>query len=324
MQGVYAVDEIRAAEDALMARLPDGALMARAAQGLAIECAHAARAAVYGARVVLLVGAGNNGGDALYAGAALARRGAQVTAVLLAPTGRTRAGWPPSSAPAAGSAAPRPCSTPAVDLVVDGMVGIGGRGGLRPAAVPLAAAARAVPTVAVDIPSGVDADTGGGAGDSVHADVTVTFGALKPGLVVGAGVERAGEVRLVDIGLAATLPAAAHQVLEAADVAALLPTPGRSDDKYTRGVVGLVAGSAAYPGAGVLAPDRRSAAVRAWCATRARRSRRSARAYPEVVVDDGARPGDAARAGLDGGAGHRHRRRRPRPADRRARAPTSR
>ncbi|HVU90670.1 MAG TPA: NAD(P)H-hydrate epimerase, partial [Jatrophihabitans sp.] len=72
MRGVYPVAQIRAAEDALMAQLPKGALMARAATGLAVECGRLL-GRVYGARVVLLVGAGNNGGDALYAGAALAR-----------------------------------------------------------------------------------------------------------------------------------------------------------------------------------------------------------------------------------------------------------
>ena len=79
MTGVYTVAEVRAAEEALMAKLPDGALMARAAYALSVECARVL-GAVYGARVVLLVGAGNNGGDALYAGAYLARRGAQVSA----------------------------------------------------------------------------------------------------------------------------------------------------------------------------------------------------------------------------------------------------
>src|SRR4051794_41546217 len=84
MRGVYTVDQVRAAESALMARLPDGALMSRAATGLAVECA-ALLGRTYGARVALLVGAGSNGGDALHAGAALARRGADVRALLLVP-----------------------------------------------------------------------------------------------------------------------------------------------------------------------------------------------------------------------------------------------
>jgi hydroxyethylthiazole kinase-like uncharacterized protein yjeF len=90
------------------------------------------------------------------------------------------------------------------------------------------------------------------AGAAFTADLTVTFGCLKPGLLVGAGADRAGEVRLVDIGLAPHLPAAAVRVLERADVAALLPAPGSDADKYTRGVVGIVAGSVPYSGAAVL------------------------------------------------------------------------
>src|ERR1700750_823053 len=84
MHGIYTVAQVRAAEEALMARLSEGALMQRAASGLAKHCA-VLLGSVYGARVTLLVGAGNNGGDALYAGARLAARGARVDALLLAP-----------------------------------------------------------------------------------------------------------------------------------------------------------------------------------------------------------------------------------------------
>ncbi len=126
----------------------------------------------------------------------------------------------------------------------------------------------------------------------MHADVTVTFGALKTGLLVGAGATGTGEVRFVDIGLDATLPAADAFVLEAADVAARLHTPGPSDDKYTRGVTGVVAGSAAYPGAGVLATGAAicggAGMVRyAGTAADAIRAR-----YPEVVVQEGATPSE--------------------------------
>src|SRR5580693_10271171 len=84
MREAYRVDSVRAAEQALMALVPDGALMRRAAAGLAAACASLlARSPgyVYGARVVVLAGSGDNGGDALYAGALLARRGAAVTAI---------------------------------------------------------------------------------------------------------------------------------------------------------------------------------------------------------------------------------------------------
>ncbi|MEU4728068.1 MULTISPECIES: NAD(P)H-hydrate dehydratase [unclassified Streptomyces] len=251
MRTAHSVETVRAAERELMARLPDGALMQRAAAGLAAVCAGllARRRRVYGARVVLLVGPGDNGGDALYAGARLARRGAAVTAVAMDPA-RMHAGGLAALRAAGGRVAD---AVPArADLVLDGLLGIGGRGGLRPAA---AALVDRIPegalVVAVDLPSGVDADTGQVAGAAVTADVTVTFGAYKPGLLIDPGASRAGAVHLVDIGL--ELPAPQAQALQHADVAALLPQPTATSDKYRRGVVGIVAGSAQYPGAAVLA-----------------------------------------------------------------------
>jgi hydroxyethylthiazole kinase-like uncharacterized protein yjeF len=283
VRGVYSVEQIRAAEGALMARLPEGALMARAATGLAVECAELL-GTVYGRRVVLLVGGGNNGGDTLYAGAALARRGADVRALLLRPERAHPGGLAAFQRGGGRVARATPEQVRGADLVVDGIVGIGGRGRLWDNALALARAADGTLTVAVDVPSGVDADTGAVDGEAVRADVTVTFGALKTGLVVGAGVGQVGELRLVDIGLDQTLPAARTWVLEAADVAAVLPVPGGTSDKYTRGVVGLVSGSAGYPGAGVLstgaAINGGAGMVRyAGGAADAVRAR-----YPEVVV----------------------------------------
>ena len=289
MRGVYSVEEIRAAEEALMARLPAGALMARAAAGLAVECGRLLDR-VYGARVVVLAGAGNNGGDALYAGAQLARRGAQVSAVLVQPE-RAHEGGLRSLSRAGGRVADSdPDAVRGADLVIDGIVGIGGHGGLRGAAIPLAEAARAVLTVAVDVPSGVDASTGAAGERCVHADVTVTFGALKTGLVVGAGAEISGEVRLVDIGLDDTLPDPDAVVLEAADLTGLLPVPSARDDKYTRGVVGVIAGSAAYPGAGVLCTGA-AVAGGAGMVRYAGTAADAVRAHhPEVVVHEGVPP----------------------------------
>ncbi|QKZ19398.1 NAD(P)H-hydrate dehydratase [Streptomyces chartreusis] len=256
MRTAYGVETVRAAERELMARLPDGALMQRAAAGLAAACADLL-GRVYGSRVVLLVGSGDNGGDALYAGARLARRGAGVTAVLLAPdrahagglAALRRAGGRPVGLDAAGELIER------ADLVVDGIVGIGGKGGLRPDAAPLAdAAARSrAAVVAVDLPSGVDADTGEVRGAAIRADLTVTFGTHKPGLLIDPAREYAGVVRLVDIGLALPADAAELEALQHADVARLLPLPGAETDKYRRGVVGIAAGSSRYPGAAVLA-----------------------------------------------------------------------
>ncbi|MFE4580749.1 NAD(P)H-hydrate dehydratase, partial [Streptomyces chartreusis] len=107
--------------------------------------------------------------------------------------------------------------------------------------------------VAVDLPSGVDADTGEVRGTAIRADLTVTFGTHKPGLLIDPAREYAGVVRLVDIGLAPEADAAELEALQHADVARLLPLPGAETDKYRRGVVGIAAGSSRYPGAAVLA-----------------------------------------------------------------------
>ncbi|MGW0791614.1 NAD(P)H-hydrate dehydratase [Streptomyces sp. NPDC002911] len=259
MRHAYSVETVRAAEQALMARLPEGALMRRAAAGLAVACGDLLRrnGRVYGSRVLLLVGSGDNGGDTLYAGARLARRGAGVRALPTSPAKVHRAGLEALLAaggqvvdgPGLGAFGP-------VDLVVDGITGIGGHGGLRPEAAELVRAVTAgrAPVLAVDLPSGVEPDTGQVLGEAVRADATVTFGTYKPGLLIDPAAAHAGALRLVDIGVAAELPARPDlEALQYADVAALLPLPGAGSDKYRRGVVGVAAGSERYPGAAVLA-----------------------------------------------------------------------
>jgi len=240
------VDQVRAAEAALMATLPEGALMQRAAAGLASAVLDLLGRA-YGSTVVLLVGAGDNGGDALYAGALLARRGVRVLAWSLSDTPHA-AGLAALHRAGGRSITEAPRQEP--DLVVDGIVGIGGRPGLRPNAQQALGTLAGVPVVAVDVPSGVDVDTGELAGTAVRADVTVTFGTLKVALLADPAAELAGVVHLVDIGL--DLPESDVESLQAADVAALLPRPDPQAQKYTRGVVGVRAGSVTYPGAGVL------------------------------------------------------------------------
>ncbi|MER6915553.1 NAD(P)H-hydrate dehydratase [Streptomyces sp. NPDC000594] len=255
MRTAHRVEKVRQAEAELMARLPEGALMQRAAAGLAAACADLL-GRVYGARVVLLVGSGANGGDALWAGARLARRGAGVHAVLLAPDRAHAAGLTAFRA-AGGRVADDPFAVLAgADLVLDGITGIGGSGGLRPDAVPVARAARGsgAVVVAVDLPSGVEADTGEVRGEALRADATVTFGTWKPGLLIDPAREYAGTVRLVDIGIGPQLPSLPEvAAFQHTDVARLLPEPAAESDKYRRGVVGVVAGSARYPGAAVLA-----------------------------------------------------------------------
>ncbi|MFF7261394.1 NAD(P)H-hydrate dehydratase [Streptomyces sp. NPDC008159] len=257
MRSAHRVETVRSAERTLMAQLPPGALMQRAAAGLATACADAL-GRVYGSRVVLLTGSGDNGGDTLYAGARLAKRGAGVTAVLLAPD-RTHPDALKALLRAGGttttpSAAAEPLAR--ADLVLDGIVGIGGKGGLRPDAAHLAelvTASRAT-VVAVDLPSGIEPDTGEIHGTALRADLTVTFGTHKPGLLIDPARAYAGSVRLIDIGLASTLPATPDlESLQHADLAALLPHPAAESDKYRRGVVGIAAGSTRYPGAAVLA-----------------------------------------------------------------------
>jgi hydroxyethylthiazole kinase-like uncharacterized protein yjeF len=292
--GLYTAEQVRAAEEPLLAATPEGTLMQRAATGLATVCLGLLGRA-HGARVTALVGAGNNGGDALFAGAQLSRRGARVTAVLLDPDRVHAAGLAALRAAGGRITGPDgPTGLERADLVLDGIVGIGGRGGLRPPAAALVERAATGPgrMVAVDVPSGVDADTGAVPGAAFPAQHTVTFGALKTGLVVGEGRGYAGEVHLVDIGL--ELPPADTHRLTDADVAARIRLPGSGDDKYTQGVVGVVAGSSTYPGAAVLCTG---AALRArpglvrYAGTAAAGVRA---AWPEAIVTEG-RPADAGR-----------------------------
>jgi len=206
----YTAAQIRAAEAPLLAAgVP---LMQRASAALAREVR-----ALLGhddARVLLLVGSGNNGADALYAGAILAEGGADVTIVrtgdrvhaaalesALAAGAHDPGAGGPTPAEVAGLAA-------SVDLVVDGILGTGtganpalrGRGRELVAAV-LAAGATA-PVVAVDIPSGIGPDDGSVPDPCVlRATLTVTFGGYKAGLLLDPARGYAGEVRLIDIGL---------------------------------------------------------------------------------------------------------------------------
>src|SRR3954451_2981076 len=126
MRRAHTVEQVRAAEAELMATLPEGALMQRAAAGLAAAVGDFLGSA-YGRRVLLLVGSGDNGGDALYAGAMLARRGVQVEAWLLSDT--AHADGVAALRGAGGRTVTAPSRRP--EVVVDGIVGIGGRGGLR-------------------------------------------------------------------------------------------------------------------------------------------------------------------------------------------------
>jgi len=248
MRHYYSADAIRDAEAPLLASLPDGALMKRAAFGLATEIIRELTrrtGGVAGRRVCAIAGSGDNGGDALWAATFLRRRGAAADAVLLNPDRAHRKGLA-AFTKAGGHIVQTVSAT--TDLVIDGVVGISGSGPLRPAAAEVFAAvdAAGIPVVAVDSPSGIDVATGAITGPAVHAALTVTFGGLKPVHALG----DCGRVRLVDIGL--SLPDTDVLGFEAGDVAARWPVPGSRDDKYTQGVTGVLAGSSTYPGAAVL------------------------------------------------------------------------
>lgn len=298
MQCAYSSEQVRAAELPLLERgVP---LMARASFALyqfVSRVVESTCGALAGTRVVFLVGPGNNGGDALFAAAHLAKRPAHVTVVLAS-----------SAAHVDGLAAVRGTQARVVslaeaadlaqaqifdevvalvrsaDVVVDGLLGIGATGvprgpigalleaiqlnelrmGPRPSLDAVLERTNPVArpiVVAVDVPSGVNA-TSGAVDDArrvVAADFTVTFGAMKAGLVLAPGALYSGLVELIDIGLDLDSLAPAlrrvepHDFGPAESLRFLVGTPSPAAHKYTRGVAGVIAGSVAYPGAGILA-----------------------------------------------------------------------
>ncbi|MDO4918722.1 bifunctional ADP-dependent NAD(P)H-hydrate dehydratase/NAD(P)H-hydrate epimerase [Kocuria sp.] len=290
----YTGESIRAAEQPLLEQGLGETLMRRAARGLARGCEEQLRTSspdgsLRGGTAVLLVGSGNNGGDALWAGAFLRERGVAVTAVLTGSrvhreglAALTAAGGhvlrledsdgPDRSALAAEvAAAPAVGVADAVDLmararlVVDGMLGTGASGGLRGAPARLVSAFRereqdpAVPftrrtprIVACDVVSGVAASTGRAPEPVLRAHATVTFGGAKTAHVVSPGEQAGGELTMVPIGIENRLGAPAVHRLEPSDVLAAWPRPGATDTKYSRGVLGVVAGAPSYPGAAIM------------------------------------------------------------------------
>lgn len=275
----YTAAAVRAAEQPLVDAGQGPLLMRRAAHGLAgavIATLRARSVRPYGARVVILAGSGNNGGDALFAGAQLCARGASTTAFLTGPRthpealaaferaggrwfkleDRNLAGPWEERAVTAGSQS---------HVIIDGLLGTGARGGLRgPAATVVRQlqelhGAQRPAVVACDLPSGVNATTGEVQGPVLQAERTVTFGAHKAGLLTGPGEQLCGAVELVDIGLGPWLGAPGLLRLQARDIALALPSPRAADHKYTRGVAGIIAGSASYPGAALLATAAASA-----------------------------------------------------------------
>jgi ADP-dependent NAD(P)H-hydrate dehydratase / NAD(P)H-hydrate epimerase len=224
VRAVLTRDEMRAADAAALATVSHEVLVGRA--GTAVG--HAALRMLdgaYGRRVVVVAGKGSNGADGRVAASFLAWRGARIQVVEAADVG-------------GGDA------LPSCDLVIDGAYGTGFRGSYDAPRVPM----RAV-VLAIDIPSGVDADSGEAPGDAVQADRTVTFAALKPGLLQGDGAVCSGLVEVADIGIG--FPATPQALLiEDADVA-LVPARPRLVNKWTT-AVGVAAGSPGMEGAAIL------------------------------------------------------------------------
>jgi len=254
MDNGYTVAQVRAAEAAAMDVLGPDELMQRAAAGLAGAVLRRLRGGgAYGASVLLVVGSGNNGGDALFAGARLAARGVAVCAWR---TGASvhEAGW--AAFVAAGGreldAAGARARLPRQRLVIDGVAGIGSRPGLDAAVAAFAGACKdlRVPVVAVDLPSGLEPEPPFADEPHFVADLTVTFGGYKLCQLVEPARSACGELELVDIGLELGEPAVSRW--DAGDLAAAWPVPDARSDKYSRGVVGLDTGSVDYPGAAVL------------------------------------------------------------------------
>ncbi|MBC7633735.1 bifunctional ADP-dependent NAD(P)H-hydrate dehydratase/NAD(P)H-hydrate epimerase [Aeromicrobium sp.] len=245
MLTAHRVEDIRAAEKSLAATLPEGELMRRAARGLA----DALDVLAAGDLVVMLIGPGNNGGDALFAAVHLLDRGVRVDLCLL----------DESRSHAEGLAAARGAGAQVVReptgqrFCLDAIFGIGARpGGLSgtPAAWAEWIDDHRPHTVAVGVPSGVDVDGATLPGSYVRADATITLGTYKNALLLDPAAGAAGSVTLVDIGLAEHLPAPSVEAIEASDGSLLAPAvPGAASHKYTRGVVGVAAGSEQYAGA---------------------------------------------------------------------------
>ena len=220
MKPVVTVEEMAAIDaeasepvDVLIERA--GAAVARAARRML--------GGTYGRRVVVVAGKGNNGADGRAAARRLARRGVRVSVI---------------------DAADQPAVVPDCDLVIDAAYGTGFRGDY---AAPDPGGAR---VLAVDIPSGVAGDTGESSDEAVRADATVTFAALKPGLLLGAGPLRAGRIEVADIGL--DVGRARIALVEDADVSAALPRRPRDAHKWQSAVY-VVAGSSGMLGAAELA-----------------------------------------------------------------------
>lgn len=262
--GLCRIADIRAVERAALARLAPGTLMERAAQAVAAEAERLLRALPAGTEVRVLAGPGANGADALLAALRLGQAGYRTRAWSLgadlpadADSAAVHRRWRAAhGAPAALAGFAQDAGTSRA-LVLDGLFGIGlARPVAGAAAAALAHAARAGwPVLAVDVPSGIDADTGaivgGPAGAASRAVATVTMIADKPGLHTGEGRAHAG--RVIVAGLDAGPVAAAGVAIDADWMRGRLGRRGANTHKGSFGTVMIVGGAAGMEGAALLA-----------------------------------------------------------------------
>jgi ADP-dependent NAD(P)H-hydrate dehydratase / NAD(P)H-hydrate epimerase len=235
---------------------PVEALMERAGRAVARAVVDVL-GGTYGRRIVVVCGKGNNGGDGLVAARVLSAWGASPAALLLADPGELKG--PAASAFKelgdarwAGYSADRLArELGRADAAIDAIFGTGFRGSSEgPHAEAMEALnASGVPVVAVDIPSGVEGDTGAVRGPAVRASITVTFGGPKVGDVLHPGAKHAGDLRVVDIGFPEDLLHSDVGLVEGSDVRSMLPRRGEDSHKRRSGVVLVVAGSRRMTGA---------------------------------------------------------------------------
>jgi hydroxyethylthiazole kinase-like uncharacterized protein yjeF len=222
----------------ISAGTPEHVLVERAGSAVAAAALRMLGQA-YGRRVVVVCGRGNNGADGAVAARRLRARGVGVDEFAIA------------REPGAIDERAFRRALDRADLVIDAMFGTGFRGALEgdAATVACAFAASGVATLAVDIPSGVDGTTGEVRGAAVRAHETVTFAALKPGLLFQPGRDQVGRARIADIGID-PVPAASGaptlSVLEWRDL--FLPRRGANGHKWSAGVF-VIGGSAGMTGA---------------------------------------------------------------------------
>lgn len=249
--------------------IPGRVLMENAGLGT-VECMARRYAPLAGKEVAIFVGPGNNGGDGLVIARHLYQRGAKPRVWLLVPGESVRGDaalnlsavreLPIPVVPVLTEAELREAEGGLVnsELIVDALFGTGLT---REVTGHFAEAIRRInglscPVVAVDVPSGLNSDSGEELGVAVRAEVTCTYGLAKPGLVTEPGRAMAGAIEVIDIGIppeAAAQAGVAMELLEGREVAGWLPRRRASDHKGTHGHLLLVAGSAGKTGAALLA-----------------------------------------------------------------------